>query len=234
MQYETCRHIKEDGTCCGSPALQNGKYCHYHFKARARRLRRARSLRDNIPYRLDLPPLEDLAAVQVALSEIVHALGAGQLDPRAAGKMLYAIQQATSVIKFRAKLEAAQTETAKAAQEQARVQAYPGCEQEFGIDPATDIDAETAWTLRKAEEEAERRHIEEPPTPPPGMRMGSAQYRIYREEVYQALNLRINAMKLDLREYYEQKQKESEKLMQQAKKEAMSATLPPKPVASSA
>src|SRR5215472_5955329 len=106
MQYPTCRHVKEDGIYCGSPALQSHKYCHYHLKSRGRRLRRARALRDQVPYRLDLPALEDLAAVQVALSEIVQALGAGQLDHRAAGKMLYAIQQTTSVIKFRARLEA--------------------------------------------------------------------------------------------------------------------------------
>src|SRR5215467_5551801 len=106
MQYETCRHVKEDGTHCGSPALQNRKYCHHHLKSRGRRLRRARALRDQVPFRLDLPALEDLAAVQVALSEIVQALGSGQLDRRAAGKMLYAIQQTTSVIKFRARLEA--------------------------------------------------------------------------------------------------------------------------------
>jgi hypothetical protein len=31
MQYETCRHIKEDGTYCGSPALHEQKYCYYHF-----------------------------------------------------------------------------------------------------------------------------------------------------------------------------------------------------------
>src|SRR6516164_11799203 len=110
MQYQTCSHIKEDGTYCGSPALQSHKYCHHHLKARGRRLRRARALRDNLPYRLDLPALDDLAAVQVALSEIVQALGSGQLDHRAAGKMLYAIQQTTSVIKFRAKLEAAQSQ----------------------------------------------------------------------------------------------------------------------------
>ena len=237
MQYETCSHIKEDGVSCGSPALKDRKYCRYHLRDRGRRLRRARALRDNMPYRLDLPALEDLAAVQVALSEIVQALGAGQLDPRAAGKMLYAIQQTTSVIKFRAKLEA-QLEAAQATSEQAdskaRVHAYPAFEQEFDLDPGADIDAETVQTLRQASEEAERRHIEEPPPPPPGMRMGSAQYKIYREEVYQGLNLQINRMKHQLRDYYEQKQKESKKLAEEFKKEAMSATPPPKPVATSA
>ena len=301
MQYQTCSHIKEDGTYCGSPALQNHKYCHHHLKARGRRLRRARALRDNVPYRLDLPALEDLAAVQVALSEIVQALGSGQLDHRAAGKMLYAIQQTTSVIKFRAKLEAAQSQAMQQSAQQpaqepaqkpaltsvsyqgaasaappaaehtsgfspcdslggqdslggphlpasgkcgadansragqsstdlVRVQAYPGFEQEFGLEPGADLDAETAQTLQEAEEEAEILHAEAPPPPPPGVRPGSAQYRVYREEVYQSLNIRINRMKHDLRDYYEQKRKENEKLA----KEAMGVTLPPKPLATSA
>ena len=268
MQYQTCSHIKEDGTYCGSPALQSHKYCHHHLKACGRRLRRARALRDNVPYRLDLPALEHLAAVQVALSEIVLALGSGQLDHRAAGKMLYAIQQTTSVIKFRAKLEAqlataqppaeklslgspqmpsvglggphlpasgkcgaeANSRAGQSSTDLVRVQAYPGFEQEFGLEPGADLDAETAQTLQEAEEEAEILHAEAPPPPPPGVRPGSAQYRVYREEVYQSLNIRINRMKHDLRDYYEQKRKENEKLA----KEAMGVTLPPKPLATSA
>jgi len=282
MQYPTCCHIKEDGTYCGSPALRDCKYCHYHLISRGRRLRRARALRDNVAYRLDLPPLEDLAAVQVALSEITLALGAGQLDHRAAGKMLYAIQQTTSVIKFRAKLEAAQSQTAQQSAENVsltsvsyqgaasqvaeklspasgsyqgaasaappavesslgfspcdsaapptpspvRVQAYPGFEQEFGINPGADVDAAIDLALRQADEEAERLHAEAPPAPPPGMRLGSAQYRIYREEVYQGLNIRLNRLKHELREYHEQKRKESEKLVNEARKEAGLAPLP--------
>ncbi len=111
MQYETCCHIQENGAYCGSPALQNNKYCYYHLKHRGRRLRRARALRDNVPYRLEIPPLLDLDSAQFALSEIVAALGDGLLDHRTAGKMLYAIQQATSLLKYRAKLQAAQSQT---------------------------------------------------------------------------------------------------------------------------
>jgi hypothetical protein len=243
MQYETCHHIKEDGAYCGSPALQLRKYCHHHLIARGRRLRRARALRDNVPYRLDLPALDDLAAVQVALSEITHALGSGQLDHRAAGKMLYAIQQTTSVIKFRAKLEAVQSlggqqlpavgNCGDSSAPPSRVQAYPAFEQEFALDPGADLDAEIDWTLRQAEEEVERRHAEEPLAPPPGMRLNSAQYRIYREEAYQLLNMRINRMKHELRDYHEQKRKESEKLVEDFKKGVASAT-PPKPVATRA
>ena len=271
MQYETCRHVKEDGTYCGSPALQSRKYCHHHLTHLGRRLRRARALRDNVPYRLDIPALEDLAAVLVALSEITQALGSGQLDHRAAGKMLYAIQQTTSVIKFTAKLQAAQSQTTQQLSEKlllttvsyqgaasaapppaettsglspcdsatapaapalspARLQAYPAFEQDFGLEPGSDLDAEINSTLRTAEEEAELRHADAPPPPPPGVRLGSAQYHLYREEAYQALNIRINKMRHELRDYYAAKRVENEQLA----KQAMGVTLPPKLLPTSA
>jgi hypothetical protein len=167
--------------------------------------------------------------------------------------MLYAIQQTTSVIKVRAKLEA-QIEVARAAQTAqqraeklslpnasyqgaasaappaventtgfspcdsptlqatpatSRVQAYPGFEQEFGLKAGEDIDAEIHWTLSKADEEAELRHAEAPPPPPPGIRFGSVQHRLYREENYQGLNMQINRMKQELREYHEQKRRKT-------------------------
>jgi hypothetical protein len=178
---------------------------------RGRRLRRARALRDNVPYRLEIPPVVDLGSVQVALSEITQALGTAS---SIIGKILYAIQQATSLIKYRAKLEATQSETMKGAKEQAhadhnsRIQEYPGFELEFGINAGTDINAETDWTLRKAEEEAGFRQGEPMPTPPPGMRPGSAQYRIYREEAYQALRYQIGHLTHELREYHEMKRQD--------------------------
>ncbi len=71
MQYETCRHIKEDGSYCGSPALRDRKHCYYHLMQRGRRLRRARALRDNVPYRLEIQSLDNPYAVRNALTEIV-------------------------------------------------------------------------------------------------------------------------------------------------------------------
>ena len=84
MQYETCRHVKEDGAYCGSPALRDRKYCYYHLMQRGRRLRRARALRDNLPYRLEIQSLDNLYAVRAALTDIAQALAAGQLESRTA------------------------------------------------------------------------------------------------------------------------------------------------------
>ena len=105
-QPESCRHVKADGVYCGSPALRDRKYCYYHLMERARRLRRARALRDNVPYRLEIPALDDLYAMRAAISDIAQALASGQLDPRVAGKLLYAIQLAASTNRRIEKMEA--------------------------------------------------------------------------------------------------------------------------------
>ena len=229
MQYETCCHIKEDGSYCGSPALRDRKYCYYHLMDRGRRLRRARALRDNLPYRLEIQSLDTPYAVRAAITEIVQALGARQLDSQTAGKMLYGVQQAVAMNKLIAQMEAAPAKTQNNAEalshpaEDSRVREYPGFEKEFGITPGTDIDAETEWTLRKADEEAELRQVNALPTPPAGVRPGSAQYRVYREEAYQAMNMQLNSMKHQLRDYYEEKRQQSEK----QRKEMLSATAPP-------
>ena len=97
-----------------------------------------------------------------------------------------------------------------------RIQEYPEFEKEFRIPPGADLDAETDAALRKADEEAELRQAESMPEPPPGVRPGSVAYRVYREEAYQMLRLRVNGLEHELRAYNEQKR---EKL----KKEAMSA-----------
>jgi len=181
MQYETCRHVKEDGDYCGPPALRDRKCCYYHLMERGRRLRRARALRDNQPYRLEIQSLDNPYAVRSALTDIAQALAAGQLDPRAAGKLLYAIQQVTATNRRIEQGEAAQLEKRKDAQDQpvpqvrarlvganlgsqaddsSRVQECPDFEEKFGLPPGADLDAETDAVLQKADEEAQVRQSE--------------------------------------------------------------------------
>ena len=65
------------------------------------------------------------------------------------------------------------------------------------------------------------------PLPPPGVRVGSPAYRVYREEAYQMLRLQVKELRHDFRDYHEQKR---EKL----KKEVMSAFPAPERRADSA
>ena len=237
-QYETCRHVKEDGTYCGSPALRDRKYCYYHLMQRGRRLRRARALSDNVPYRLEIQSLDNLYAVRDALTEIAQALAAGQLEARIAGKLLYAIQQVSATNRRIEQVEAAQLENKDGVprvrtplsganlgspKDDARIQEFPEFEKQFGIPPGADLDAETDAVLQQADEEAELRQGESMPLPPPGVRPGSVAYRVYREEAYQILQLRVNGLQHQLRAYNEQKRQQFENM----KKEVMSATPAP-------
>ena len=174
-QYETCRHVKEDGTYCGSPALRERKYCYYHLLQRGRRLRRARALRDNVPYRLEIQSLDNPYAIRDALTDIAQALAAGQLEPRTAGKLLYAIQQVSSTNRRIEQMEAAQLEKMKDAKDgvpqvrapllgdnlgsraddNSRIQEYPEFDKQFSIPSGVDLDVLVDAVLQKADEETE-------------------------------------------------------------------------------
>ena len=218
-QHESCRHVKEDGAYCGSPALRDRKYCYYHLAQRGRRLRRARALRDNVPYRLEIQSLDNPYAIRNALTDIAQALAAGQLDARVAGKLLYAIQQVSSANRRIEQMEAAAAAKESNSDDRPRLQEYPEFEQQFGIPPGTDLDAEIDAVLRKADEEAQLRQAEAMPTPPPGVRVGSPAYRVYREEAYQMMRLQLLDMRHQLRDYNQQKRQQFETI----KKEVTSA-----------
>ena len=233
LQYPTCRHVHETGAYCGSPALRDQKYCHYHLHERGRRLRRARALRDNLPFRLEIQSLDSLYAIRTAITDIAQALAAGRLDPLIAGRLLYAIQQASSVTR---RIEQAEAAQAKAMQEAphlgvtpgspddaARVQEFPDFERRFGLAPDADIDTEIAKTLQRADEQAELRQADAPPPAPPSVRPGSAAERLYREETYQMMGLQIKNLRAQLRAKAELERHEFEKM----KKEPQSATPPP-------
>ena len=94
--------------------------------------------------------------------------------------------------------------------------------------PAPNIDAETDPVQGRQGNRASSG--QQPPyASSPGVCLGSVQYRVYREEAYQALNMQLNSMKHQLRDYYEQKRQQFEK----ERKEMLSATPPPKRRASS-
>jgi hypothetical protein len=96
MDVRTCDHLKEDGFYCKSPALRDRNYCYFHLNLRGRRLNmaRARALGPEQPINLPFP--EDMHAVQVSLGEVINRLANNQIDPKHAGLILYALQQAAT------------------------------------------------------------------------------------------------------------------------------------------
>ena len=99
MPIPLCRHIHTAGTRCGSPALSGKDLCFFHQRLLQRhkpfcQSDGSASMRIYGEY-LELAPLEDQAAVQMALSLVINALGTGQLDTRRANSMLYGLQLAS-------------------------------------------------------------------------------------------------------------------------------------------
>ena len=89
--YELCGRTKPGGGKCASPALKGKSFCYYHDP---RRLRRAKAVK--VRYFLELTMLEPGGAVQAAISETVQALSRNEIDTKHGGRLLYALQLASS------------------------------------------------------------------------------------------------------------------------------------------
>ena len=103
-----CAHIKTNGTQCGSPALRDRRYCFFHKKWQGQRI--SLNAQPPAPYSFTMPVLEDADSVQVALMQVMRLILAGQLDPKIAGLLLYALQTASLNLR-QMKLEPSRRET---------------------------------------------------------------------------------------------------------------------------
>ena len=92
-----CQHIKVNGTQCGSPALRRRRRCYFHEGIRCEQQRIAADT--SAKHCFALPVLEDANSVQIGLMKIMQWLGSGQIEPRIAGLMLYALPTASYNLK---------------------------------------------------------------------------------------------------------------------------------------
>jgi hypothetical protein len=97
--YDECRHIKTSGTKCQSPALKGKAYCYFHFRAHRQR-RSAPGPEAARGHEFDAPLLEDRAAIQLAISEVVAAMARNRMDPDRGGKILWGLQLAMHQVRF--------------------------------------------------------------------------------------------------------------------------------------
>ena len=100
-----CRHIMADGRRCHSPALTDKEYCYFHMRNRHlwRAQKPASSKASNAVGKdaLTFPVLEDRCAIQLALHQIVNAVGASKLDARRASLLLSALRIASRTVELR-------------------------------------------------------------------------------------------------------------------------------------
>ena len=93
--FPLCRHTKTDGRLCQSPACGASPFCYFHKKLH--RTRRAPAIDQGLTLSPHvLHPLRNARSVQHALAMVVSGLASGQLRPAQAGKMIYALQLAST------------------------------------------------------------------------------------------------------------------------------------------
>ena len=103
-----CRHIKINGTQCGSPALRNKNFCFYHQQDRPMKV----ECYSEGPYatgEIALPLFEDAHSVQTVIRQVVQMVLQKRLERKTASLLLYALQIASSNLK-RIELEKPQPE----------------------------------------------------------------------------------------------------------------------------
>jgi hypothetical protein len=93
--YRTCTHTHDNGNTCHSAALKDRDYCRYHLRYRGRLMRAARYRSRNQLLHFQMPPLEDMFAVQSALTQLAEALAADMIDPKRAQALLSVLRQAS-------------------------------------------------------------------------------------------------------------------------------------------
>ncbi|HMD21897.1 MAG TPA: hypothetical protein VKH40_16345 [Alloacidobacterium sp.] len=96
--YNECRHIFTSGKKCQSPALKDQSFCYFHSNTRKRPTPAHQSYEPYVEPKdtvLNLPPLEEADAIQLALSDVVLALAANRIDARRARILIYGLQVAS-------------------------------------------------------------------------------------------------------------------------------------------
>jgi len=99
MELKTCHHSFDNGSFCQSPAVRGRAYCCYHLRHRGRLMRMARFRSRNERIFLTLPPLENMHAVQSALSQVLEAVAADMIDLKRAQFLLTGLRHAASNFK---------------------------------------------------------------------------------------------------------------------------------------
>ncbi len=138
MTYKTCTHVHDNGHYCQSAAASGRDYCCYHLRHRGRLMRMAQARARSQRFDLRLPPLENMHAVQSALSQLVEAVAADMIDLKRAHFLLSALRQAANNFKHP---DAWKPSAYQNDHSQAHPYNYNNFEAEYGLPDNLDLDA---------------------------------------------------------------------------------------------
>ncbi|MGB7943198.1 MAG: hypothetical protein WCF42_07775, partial [Terriglobales bacterium] len=83
-----CRHIKVNGTQCGSPALRHKNFCFYHQQNRPERVDCYYNPEEYPTGEITLPAFEDAHSVQTVIRQVVQMVLQKRLEQKTAGLLL--------------------------------------------------------------------------------------------------------------------------------------------------
>ena len=135
-EYKTCTHIHDNGHYCQSAAVSGRNFCVYHLRHRGLGMRMAQSRARCEQFNLRLPPLENMHAVQSALSQVAEALAADMIELKRARALLAALHQAADNFKHP---DAWQASAYASDQSQPHAESYDNFEAEYGLPEQLDL-----------------------------------------------------------------------------------------------
>ncbi|MBZ5616195.1 MAG: hypothetical protein LAO23_19480 [Acidobacteriia bacterium] len=99
IEIRRCRHVKTNGTQCGSPALTGKELCYYHEQNRPQAVELYLDGERYSDGRIVLPVFEDAHSIQTVIRQVVQLMLARRIDRKDAGVLLYALQIASGNLK---------------------------------------------------------------------------------------------------------------------------------------
>jgi hypothetical protein len=88
IEIRRCRHIKTNGTQCGSPALKGKELCYYHEQNQPREMELYDSGDRYCDGSMVMPVFEDAHSIQTVIRQVVQLMLTRRIERKDAGLML--------------------------------------------------------------------------------------------------------------------------------------------------
>ena len=88
IEIRRCRHVKTNGTQCGSPALKAGELCYYHEHNRPQPVELYIDGERYCDSQIVLPVFEDAHSIQTVIRQVVQLMLTRRIERKDAGLML--------------------------------------------------------------------------------------------------------------------------------------------------
>jgi len=99
IEIRRCRHVKTNGTQCGSPALKGKELCYYHEQNRPQPVELYIDGERYCDGQIMLPVFEDAHSIQTVIRQVVQLMLTRRIERKDAGLLLYALQIASGNLK---------------------------------------------------------------------------------------------------------------------------------------